>query len=185
MTENDIATEQLSEVVRQCLSAGKTVEIDGLGTFIPDAGNGFRFEPSARPQVFLAYVVEDAPLAERLYDALQELGFSPWMDRRKLMPGQNWPRAIENAIANSDFFVPCFSRNSVGKKGGFQAEVRFALECARLVPLDDVFIVPVRLDACPVPVAIQRELQYIDLFPDWLRGLKRIAAIMRRQASKR
>ena len=185
MTESDLATEQLSEVVRLYLAEGKAVEIDGLGIFFPDSEKGFRFQPSVRPQVFLAYVLEDAPIAERLYDALEELGFSPWMDRRKLMPGQNWPRALEHAIASSDFFVPCFSRNSVGKKGGFQAEVRFALECARQVPLDDIYIIPVRLDACPVPAAIQRELQYIDLFPDWSRGLRRVAGIMRRQAARR
>ena len=185
MATIDLTAEYLSVVVRQCLAEGKSVEIDGLGVFVPDAAQGFRFEPTSRAQVFLAYVVEDAPMAERLYDALDELGFHPWIDRRKLLPGQNWPRAIEAAIENSDFFVPCFSRNSVGKKGGFQAEIRYALECARQVPLDEIYIVPVRLDACPVPARIQRELQYIDLFPDWTRGLRRMSAIMKRQVAKR
>ena len=35
-------------------------------------------------------MVEDAPAVDRLYSALEENGFAPWMDRRKLMPGQNW-----------------------------------------------------------------------------------------------
>ncbi len=172
--------EQVANVVIRGLSAGQAVEIDGLGTFQPDTKAGFRFEPRRQPQVFLAYVTEDAAAAGRLYDALEAKGFSVWMDVRKLLAGQNWPRAIESAIETSDFFIPCFSTHSVNKKGGFQAEVRYALDCARRMPLDDIFIAPVRLDECRVPRSIQRELQYVDLFPDWERGVKRLAQTLRR-----
>lgn len=186
MVTIDLTAEHLGDVVLLYLAQGKSVEIDGLGVFSPDrSARGFRFEPCARPQVFLAYVEEDAPLADRLFDALVEAGFNPWMDRRKLLPGQNWWRAIENAIASCDFFLPCFSRRSVRKKGGFQAELRYALECARQVPLEEIFIVPVRFDDCPIPAAIRRELQYIDLFPDWPLGLRRTAGIMHRQTANR
>src|ERR1035441_2210865 len=96
------ALEQLAQVVILGLAAGNVVEIDGLGSFVPDAVNGFRFEPRRLPQVFVAYVKEDAGQAERLSDALEAAGFSPWMDVRKLLPGQNWPRAIEAAIERSE-----------------------------------------------------------------------------------
>jgi hypothetical protein len=172
--------EQLATVVMEGLAEGELVEVEGLGIFYPDSENVFRFEPRRQPQVFIAYVTEDAIPAGRLFDALREEGFSPWLDSRKLLPGQNWPRAIENAIETSDFFVACFSRNSVGKKGGFQAEVRYALDCARRVPLDDIFLAPVRLDDCRVPLSIQREVQYADLFPDWQRGIRRLTQMMRR-----
>ena len=176
---------QIAQLVRQCLHEGKAVEIDGLGTFRPSAGRGFRFWPSNLPKVFLAYVEEDAAAIDRLYAGFEEGGFAPWMDRRKLLPGQNWPRAIEDAIETSDFFVPCFSRNSVSKKGGFQAEIRYALDCARRVPLDEVFIVPVRLDDCRVPERIQKELQYIDLFPQWGSGLRRLFSVMGQAGRRR
>jgi hypothetical protein len=172
--------EQLANVVIRGLARGHAVEIDGLGTFHPDARSGFRFEPRRQPQVFLAYVTEDAADAGRLYDALEGEGFSVWMDVRKLLPGQNWPRAIESAIEMSDYFVACFSSASVSKRGGFQAEVRYALDCARRMPLDDIFVAPVRLDECRVPRSIQRELQYVDLFPDWQRGVRRLAQMLRK-----
>ena len=175
-------TSQLAQAVLQCLAAGQEVEIDGLGVFYPDAARGCRFEPSELPQVFIAYVREDVKAVERLLEALETAGFSPWTDARKLVPGQNWPRAIESAIETSDFFVACFSTHSVNKKGGFQAELRYALDCARRVPLDDIFLVPVRLDDCRVPRSIQREWQYIDLFPDWETGLRQVATTMRRGA---
>jgi TIR domain len=172
--------EQVANVVIAGLAAGKPVEIDGLGVFYPDAANGFRFEPRRLPQVFIAYVTEDAAAVGWLYEALENAGFSPWMDVRKLLPGQNWPRAIENAIETSDFFVACFSRNSVDKKGCFQAEVRYGLDCARRMPLDEIYMAPVRFDECRIPRSIQRELQYIDLFPDWHRGIRRLTHMMRR-----
>jgi hypothetical protein len=99
------------------------------------------------------------------------------------MPGQNWPRAIEAAIETSDFFLACFSTRSVSKRGGFQAEIRYALDCARRIPLDDIFVVPVRLDCCRVPRAVQHELEYIDLFPDWDRGLRKLVAALRRRTA--
>ena len=53
---------------------------------------------------------------DRLFDGLETRGLSPWLDRRKLLPGQNWPRAIEEAIETSDFFIACFSRLSVPRR---------------------------------------------------------------------
>ena len=175
----------VADIVRQCLAEGKSVEIDGLGAFRPDGQSGFRFVPRTLPAVFVAYVQEDAALADRLFDGLEAAGVAPWMDRRKLLPGQNWPRSIEEAIETSDFFVACFSHNSVGKKGGFQAEIRYALDCARRLPLDRIYLIPVRLDDCRVPRSIQRELQYMDLFPDWERGLSRLVSVMRREVNCR
>ncbi len=179
------AVRELAQIVVSALAEGKTVEIDGLGVFYPDTVKGFHFEARSLPQVFIAYAKEDEAQAALLYQALESAGFSPWMDVRKLMPGQNWPRAIETAIETSDFFLPCFSRNSVSKWGGFQAEIRYALDCARRVPLDDIFILPVRLNECRVPRAIQRELQYLDLFPDWPAGFRRLMATMQRELKRR
>jgi hypothetical protein len=177
--------EHVAQVVINGIAAGRAVEIDGLGTFFPDRDRFFRFEPKRLPQVFIAYVVEDRPLAERLYDTLEEAGFAPWMDTRKLLPGQNWPRAIEAAIEASEFFLACFSPHSVAKKGGFQAEIRYALDCARQLPLDQIFVVPVRLGDCRVPRTIQQAYQYVDMLPDWERGARRVVGMMRRELARR
>jgi len=182
---NVSSARKVARIVRECLEEGKTVVIDGLGSFRPQGKRGYRFVERAAPSVFLAYVQEDARAAERLCDALETQGFDPWIDRRKLLPGQNWPRSIEDAIEATDFVVACFSRHSANKKGGFQAEIRYALDCARRVPLDDIFLIPVRLDGCRMPATIRREIQYVDLFPDWERGLRRIVTILRRQLKRR
>ncbi len=182
---DDRAAGELADVVMRGLAAGRSVEIDGLGVFHPDRRTGFRFEPRTLPRAFIAYVREDLAAAERLFASLEAAGFAPWMDTARLIPGQNWPRAIEAAIESSDFFLACFSGNSVNKRGGFQAEIRYALDCARRTPLDAVFIVPLRLDACRVPRPIQRETQYIDLFPDWEQGIGKLTAALKSEIDRR
>jgi hypothetical protein len=179
------SAEQVARILRECLAEGKAVTIDGLGVFQPHRKGGYRFEARSTPSVFLAYVREDAGMIEELCDRLELQGFHPWYDRRKLLPGQNWPRSIEDAIESTDFVIACFSKNSVTKRGGFQAEIRYALDCARRVPLDDIFLIPVRLDDCRMPSSIRRETQYIDLFPHWDRGFRRIVTVINRQYRKR
>jgi len=174
--------ELFAHLVSEALKHGARVEIDGLGTFHRDSGNHYRFERKALPKVFIAYAHEDAAAAEKLFDAFTASGFDPWMDRRKLLPGQNWPRAIQYALETSDFVVTCFSTNSVTKKGGFQAEIRYALDCGSRIPLDEIYLIPVRLDECRVPARIQREVQWVDLFPNWKRGFQRVLKIMRSKA---
>jgi hypothetical protein len=36
-----------------------------------------------------------------------------------------------------------------------------------------------------VPRSIQRELQYIDLFPNWQQGIRGLLTMMRREVSRR
>ena len=178
MTDSPVL-ERFSRAVLAGLTEGKPVEIDGLGTFYPHPALGFRFAPLTRPAIFIAYAAEDQAAAAALYQAFESAGFSPWMDSKKLLPGQNWARALEAAIETSDFCVPCFSSRSVAKRGGFQAEIRYALDCAHRVPIEEIFLLPVRLDACPVPRSIQREWQYVDLFPDWASGVARVVSAIR------
>jgi hypothetical protein len=177
------SVDKVANIVREALGRGATVEIDGLGSF-RKVGRAYHFQSSDRPRVFVAYVQEDAQQAGRIFDDLLRAGFDPWMDTRKLLPGQNWPRSIQNAMETSDFVVCCFSRNSVYKRGGFQAEIRYALESARRLPLDEVFLLPVRLDACPVPEDVAREMQYVDLFPKWAAGMGRLLEVIRLQVRR-
>jgi hypothetical protein len=173
--------EELAGLICSSLQHAEAVEVEGLGVFARDTSGQISFRHGNLPRVFIAYAVEDRAPAEKLYNALEAWGCAPWMDRRKLLPGQDWPRRIQEAIDNSDFFIACFSSRSVCKRGGFQAEVRQALEVARKVPLDDVFLIPARLDDCRIPVTIQRDTQYVDLYPDWEAGLARILTIIGRQ----
>jgi len=175
---------KIFEIIRKSLEAGQAVEIEGLGRFHATA-QGYRFDPEARPTVFVAYASEDLEMARRLAEALRAADCSPWLDKDRLMPGQQWTQTIERAIADADAFVACFSTRSVSKRGQFQSELRYAMECAGKRPLDDVFLLPVRLERCVVPRSIAEQVQYVDLFPDWERGVKRLVRSIRRAARGR
>jgi TIR domain len=168
-------------LIERYLREGAAIEVDGLGSFQLDANNCVVFEPNGRIRVFLAYAEEDRAEATQLYYGLRQAGFEPWMDKEKLLPGQNWPRAIERAIDLSDFFLGCFSHRSTIKRGYFQSELRYALDLAARVPLEEIFLVPVRLNDCQVPYHIARKTQYVDLFPDWNRGINTLIKMMRLQ----
>ncbi len=176
---------QLARILRQCLAEGARVEIDGLGTFIPGRGRRIHFQPQKLPRIFLAYAVEDLDQVKKLYSALEARGLDPWLDKKKLLPGQNWPRAIESAIESCDYFLACFSRRSVVKRGTFQTELRFALECATRMPGDEVYFIPLRLDDCEVPRSMSRSIQYLNLFPDWNQGVNKLAEAIRKQETER
>jgi len=174
--------ERILKILQRALERGQTVEIDGLGTFGTAAGGDYEFLPQTKPWVFIAYVEEDLALARRLRDGIAAADCSPWIDKDKLLPGQDWPRAIRRAIEISDAFVACFSTQSIVKRGPFQSELRWALRCARRMPLDETFVIPVRFDRCCVPREIQERSQYVDLFPDWDAGMKKVIRALRQKA---
>jgi hypothetical protein len=178
---NSALARRIASMLREVLEQGGSVEIDGLGTLSPGGKRGFRFVAENKPRVFIAYVQEDLSFARKLYRAFEESGLSPWLDKKKLMPGQNWPRAIETAIQTSDFFVACFSQRAVSKRGSFHSELRYALFCAAKVPLDEIFLIPLRLDDCVVPRRISKQIQYLDLFPDWKAGVDRLLDVIKVQ----
>jgi hypothetical protein len=176
---------QLARLLRRCLEEGRSVYVDQLGTFRPSPDGGFSFRPDAKPRVFLAYAVEDRAAVEALYEDLARAGLAPWMDCRKLLPGQDWRKAIDGAIDTADFFVACFSRVSVRKRGNFQRELRRAMECAEQAPAGDVFLIPVRLDDCRLPEEIRRRWHYVDLFPAPQEGTRQLVRIIRQEMRRR
>lgn len=171
VVRNEALIGSIRGVIEDCLRTGTIIEIDGVGTLEFDASGDLTFKRNSRPRVFLAYAQEDRCEVTRLYEELQATGFEPWMDTENLLPGQNWSRAIERAIETSDYFVGCFSSHSAVKRGHFQSELAFALDVATRVPSEQAFFVPVRLSLCEVPAQIAKRVHYVDLYPDWKKGI--------------
>ncbi len=180
------STEKIAKIIREALCDGHIVDIEGFGVFKPIAlSKDFEFVPEAQPRIFIAYVQEDLAAVQLLYRDLKECGYVPWLDKENLLPGQNWPRSIDRAIELADFFMPCFSQKAVLKRGVFQSELRFALDCAARLPLDDMFVVPVRLDNCVLPDRIKNKLQHVDLFPNWADGISEIHRAINHELTRR
>jgi hypothetical protein len=124
--------------------------------------------------VFISYAREDYQPALRLYQDLQRTDLQPWLDKEELLPGQSWNLEIRKAIRKSRYFVALFSSTSVQKRGYVQKEYKLSLEVLDEFPEGEIFAIPVRLDSCEIPYEKFRKLEYLDLFPDWNQGVKRL-----------
>jgi hypothetical protein len=59
------------------------------------------------------------------------------------------------------------------------------LDVAATVPAEDIFFIPVRLDGCHLPRHIATTVQYVDLFPDWDRGMRTLIKSLRQHWAER
>ena len=128
----------------------------------------------AREKVFISYAREDESAARTLFEDLKRAGLDPWFDKEFLLPGQKWQLALQEAIRESRYFLALLSTRSVTKRGVVQKEIREALDVLNEFPEGDVFLVPVRLDDCRPPYQILHDLQWVDLFPTWDTGLRKL-----------
>ena len=129
--------------------------------------------------IFISYAREDAEPANRLYHSLQGVPrVTPWLDSKKLLPGVRWKLAAMEALKTCDLFILLLSSKSVAKSGFVQNEVSEALEKLKAFPPDQIFIVPARIDDCEPKHPELHDLQWVDLFPSWDDGLKRILDVV-------
>lgn len=113
--------------------------------------------------VFISYASEDRRTAESAFSFLQKYGFRPWMDKKNLVPGTRWEKAITDALLKSDVCLFLLSSTSTQKRGFFQREINLALGRVPALLENDISIIPVRLDECDVPSNLL-DFQYYDLF---------------------
>ncbi len=114
-------------------------------------------------QVFLCYASEDEKFARALYEKLRGMNITPWFDKEDLLPGQVWELQINQAIRKSDAVIICLSQNSVNKRGFVQKEFKHILEIAKEIPENQIFIIPVKLEECDLPLSLEH-LQTVNLF---------------------
>jgi hypothetical protein len=130
--------------------------------------------------VFISYAREDAAHANRLYDDLLALpNVTPWLDSKRILPGSRWRLQVMETLRTCDLFIVLLSERSVAKSGFVQREISEALEKLKSIPPDRIFVIPARLDDCHPGHPELRELQWVDLFPDWDSGFARIVAAIR------
>ncbi|MCE9645557.1 MAG: toll/interleukin-1 receptor domain-containing protein [Chloroflexi bacterium] len=114
-------------------------------------------------KAFLCYCHADRDPVHALYSRLQSDGVQVWRDRESLLPGQNWEHEIRKAILGSDVILVCLSKNFGGQTGYRHEELKLALTKADVLPVEDISIIPVRLEECDLPESLQH-LHRVDLF---------------------
>ena len=126
--------------------------------------------------VFLIYAHNDKETVRKLHQRMVRDGINAWLDAQNLQPGQDWQQEIRRAILKSDRVLVCLTRGFNKQPGYRHEELKIALEKARLLDDGSIFIIPVRLERCPMPDSL-RHLQRVDLFETG--GYKKLVRALR------
>ncbi len=114
-------------------------------------------------EVFLCHAHKDQEAVHNLYTRILENGIHAWLDTENLQPGQDWQHEIRKALLTCDVILVCLSREFNKQHGYRHEELTLALEKAKLLDKDEIFIIPVRLEKCEMPESL-RHLHRVDLF---------------------
>lgn len=130
--------------------------------------------------VFISYARGvDSDAADRLFEALRSVNsIEPWLDKHSLSPGLKWRPAIMKAIREADYFIALISSRSSKGRGVRHSELDQALEILAEWPPDHIYLIPARLDDCQMPREELKEINWIDLFPDWDGGIKKLCTTL-------
>ena len=115
-------------------------------------------------KVFLCHAHADRDAVRGLYSRLTQDGVDAWLDKAKLLPGQDWELEIRKAVREADVVVVCLSKQ-FNQAGFRQKEVRLALDTAMEKPEGEIFIIPARLEECDNLESL-RKWHWVDLFEE-------------------
>lgn len=118
---------------------------------------------TSKADIFLIHAHADREAVLYLFQRMRREGLDVWLDSERLTPGQDWRNEIRNALLKCEVVVVCLSRAFDQKQGYRHEELKLALDKADLLPDDEVFIIPARLEECEVPESL-RHLHRVDLF---------------------
>ena len=103
--------------------------------------------------VFLSYASADSLLVQELQDQLAKHGLQIWRDKDNLYGGQQWPKMLGEAIADSNALLLIWSNHAVDSQ---YVEMEWCTAVALKKP-----IIPCWLDDTELPASL-RSLQAVD-----------------------
>src|SRR5262245_2650067 len=114
--------------------------------------------------IFMCHASEDKALVRKHAAMLYHVGYSPWLDERDLVAGQDWDAEIRRSIKQCFAFVVFISPRS-HKLGYVQEELGYSLDEADRQPAGRIFLIPAKLEPCLPPDRLSH-LHWVDLFAD-------------------
>ena len=146
------------------------------------------YGPKRPLKVFLCHAHADRDAVRSLYTRLTKDGVDAWLDKEKLLPGQDWELEIRKGVREADVVVVCLSKQ-FNQAGFRQKEVKLALDTAIDKPEGSTFIVPVRLEESEMLSSLKK-WHWVDLFESGgyeklMRALRERAEIIKTQTGSR
>lgn len=115
--------------------------------------------------VFISYATEDYDKVLPIYEYLEKIGLQPWMDKKNLIPGEDWEKALWKAARKADFFLICLSPLAINKRSFLQREVKRALTIWEEKLEEDIYLIPIKIEECEIPDSL-KNFQWTELFKE-------------------
>lgn len=137
--------------------------------------------------VFLSYCHDNKAEVRQLRDDLVNAGEPVWWDE-DILSGKDWKQEIRKAMKESYAVIVCFSKETEARgESGIYPELFDAIDAFRNYAPGGIFLLPVRLSECEIPLVeidgtrTLDRLQHADLFPpaDRAAGLNRLLTSLR------
>ncbi len=112
--------------------------------------------------IFISYASEDFERVLPYYEFLHDKGLDVWIDKKRLVGGQNWDLEIKKALNKATMIVIFVSENSYDKRGYIQRELKLALKKIEEKLYDDIYIIPVLMSPEVKRPEELSEIQFID-----------------------
>ena len=136
-------------------------------------------------KVFISYAREDYASAKRLFDYLKKVNdIEPWLDKESLLPGMDWKHEIMVALRESRFVVLLLSSCLITKSGYVRHEIKETLDRLSTFPPESIFLIPARLEECMPKDEELLRLNWVDMFPDWDEGIRKIKRAIQYESKK-
>ena len=142
---------------------------------MPRSADGSPIE-AGPAQVFLCHSADAEEPVRRLRERLVADGVPCWLAAADARTDQDLDRQIVAAVQRSRYVLACVSRRSITDRGYLDEQLRTAVEAADAQPEGATFLVPVRLEPCPIPQRLAR-WHWVDLFTD--HGYERLLSALR------
>jgi hypothetical protein len=122
------------------------------GATMTAAPSPTRFLPPAREMpdnaVFISYARDDLAAVQQIKAGLEAAGITTWFDMDRLEAGDDYDRKIRRNIAGCSYFIPVVSATTQRRQEGyFRREWSYAIDRARNMADEALFILPVSVDS--------------------------------------
>lgn len=120
-------------------------------------------------KVFLCYPSEVEGTAREVKAFVRSVDIECWFDKDSLVAGEDWDRSRRIALEQADVVLVLCAAATTQRNGVYQRELNEALRLSEDRRVGTVYILPLRIEDCPLPPELRR-LQYVDHFdPAWRR----------------
>lgn len=125
-------------------------------------------------KTFISYSSKDRDFVVRLATDLKQKGILVWLDEWEIKVGDEIRQKIEHGIAEYDYFVIVLSKHSVASTW-VEKELNAAF--MKEVSSEQIVILPVLLDKCPIPPLISGK-KYADFTQSYETGLHALGLVL-------